>query len=131
MSGLWTNLSVLWTHVSGSPIWRRTAHVFMSNKFSSVMETSSTTINIMKNKEIEPDFEPSMKTLIRIMELIANNASEGKTCLARDANLNYARLAKHIVWLEKKGLVESVVDDQKINVVLTQKGRTFGTMLIN
>jgi predicted transcriptional regulator len=103
----------------------------MSNKFSRVVEMSSTTINIMKSKKIEPDFEPSMKTLIRIMESIANNASEGKTCLARDANLNYARLARHIVWLEKKGLVESVIDDQKINIILTQKGRTFGTMLIN
>src|SRR5579872_7204158 len=102
----------------------------MSNKSSSVMEMSSKTINIMKDKKIKPDFEPSMKTLLRIMKLMASNTSEGKTCLARDTNLNYARLAKHIVWLEKKGLVESVVDDQKINVVLTQKGRTFGTMLI-
>ncbi|MHB8601748.1 MAG: winged helix-turn-helix domain-containing protein [Nitrosotalea sp.] len=91
---------------------------------------SSTTINIVKNENLEPDFEPSMKTLLRIMESMTSNRSEGKTCLARDTNLNYSRLAKHIVWLEKKGLVESVVDDQKINVVLTQKGRTFGTMLI-
>lgn len=91
---------------------------------------SSTTINIVKTEKLEPDFEPSMKTLLRIMESMTSNRSEGKTCLARDTNLNYSRLAKHIVWLEKKGLVESVVDDQKINVVLTQKGRTFGTMLI-
>lgn len=91
---------------------------------------SSTTINIVKAEKLEPDFEPSMKTLLRIMESMTSNRSEGKTCLARDTNLNYSRLAKHIVWLEKKGLVESVVDDQKINVVLTQKGRTFGTMLI-
>ncbi len=103
----------------------------MSNKYSGVMEMSSKTINIMKNKPIEPDFEPSMKTLLRIMESMASNGSEGKTCLARDTNLNYARLAKHIIWLEKKGLVESVIDDQKINVILTQKGRTFGTMIIN
>lgn len=94
------------------------------------MAMSSTTMNIVKTENIEPDFEPSMKTLLRIMESMTSNRSEGKTCLARDTNLNYSRLAKHIVWLEKKGLVESVVDDQKINVVLTQKGRTFGTMLI-
>jgi predicted transcriptional regulator len=94
------------------------------------MAMSSTTINIVKTEKLEPDFEPSMKTLLRIMESMTSNRSEGKTCLARDTNLNYSRLAKHIVWLEKKGLVESVVDDQKINVVLTQKGRTFGTMLI-
>ncbi|HZS74791.1 MAG TPA: winged helix-turn-helix domain-containing protein [Candidatus Nitrosotalea sp.] len=103
----------------------------MSNKYSGVVEMGSKTTNIMKNNPIEQDFEPSMKTLLRILKTMTNNRSEGKTCLARDTNLNYARLAKHIVWLEKKGLVESVIDDQKINVVLTQKGRTFGTMIIN
>lgn len=92
---------------------------------------SSIVLNIVKTEKLEPYFEPSMKTLLRIMESMTSNISEGKTCLARDTNLNYSRLAKHIVWLEKKGLVESVIDDQKINVVLTQKGRTFGTMLIS
>ena len=103
----------------------------MSNKYSNVMEMSSKTIHLVKNKKIEPNFEPSMKTLLRILDLMVNNGAEGKTCLARDTNLNYARLAKHIVWLESKGLVESVVDDQKINVILTQKGRTFSTMIVN
>lgn len=32
---------------------------------------------------------------------------------------NYSRLAKHIVWLEKKGLVESTIEDGKINAALT------------
>jgi len=103
----------------------------MSNKYSNVMEMSSKTIHIVKNKKIEPTFEPSMKTLLRILDLMVNSGAGGKTCLARDTNLNYARLAKHIVWLESKGLVESVVDDQKINVILTQKGRTFSTMIVN
>lgn len=119
------------TLLSGSSICQSTAHIIMLNKSSNVVEMSSKTINIMKSKSIEQDFEPSMRTLLRIMESMTNNRAEGKTCLARDTNLNYARLAKHIVWLEKKGLVESVLDDQKINVILTQKGRTFGTMLIN
>ncbi|MHB8545670.1 MAG: winged helix-turn-helix domain-containing protein [Nitrosotalea sp.] len=103
----------------------------MSNKYSRVMEMSSITINTMKNKKIEPGFEPSMKTLLRIMESMTNNGAEGKTCLARDTNLNYTRLAKHIVWLERKGLVESIIDKSRVNVGLTQKGRTFGTMIIN
>ncbi len=85
---------------------------------------------IVKNKKLEPIFEPSMKTLSRILKTMADTGPGGKTCLARDSNLNYARLAKHIVWLEKKGLVESINNDQKINVVLTQKGRTFGTMCV-
>jgi predicted transcriptional regulator len=50
--------------------------------------------------------------------------------LALDTNLNYSRLAKHIVWLEKKGFVESIISDQKINVILTQKGKMFGNMLV-
>jgi predicted transcriptional regulator len=82
-------------------------------------------IDIIKNKKITPDFEPSMKTLLRILKTMVDSGSEGKTSLARDANLNYTRLAKHIVWLEKKGLVESVITDQKINVILTQEGRIF------
>ena len=85
----------------------------------------------IKSKKLKHDFEPSMKTLLRIMESITKNGSEGKTCLARDTNLNYTRLAKHIVWLEKKGFAESIIADQKINVTLTQKGRKFALMFSN
>lgn len=102
----------------------------MLNQFSDVM-VSSKTINIMKNKKLESAFEPSMKTLLRIIESMTSNRTEGKTCLARDTNLNYSRLAKHIVWLETKGLVESTIDKSKINVSLTQKGRVFASTLSN
>jgi predicted transcriptional regulator len=102
----------------------------VSNKLIDAIATQSKTTNIIKNEKMENDFEPSMKTLLRIMDAMLNNNSEGKTCLARDTNLNYARLAKHVAWLEQKGLVESIIHDQKINVVLTQKGRTFGTTII-
>jgi predicted transcriptional regulator len=91
---------------------------------------NSKTINIIKSKKTEPDFKPSMKTLLRIMESMINNCSEGKTCLARDTNLNYGRLAKHIIWLEKKGFVESITSDQKINVILTPQGRIFASALV-
>ncbi len=73
--------------------------------------------------------EPSMKILIRIVESIIENGSEGKTRLSLDANLNYSRLAKHIIWLEKKGLVESIIEDSKINVGLTEKGRLFASTI--
>jgi predicted transcriptional regulator len=49
--------------------------------------------------------------------------------LSIDTNLNYTRLAKHIVWLEKKGLVESIIDESKINVGLTEKGRIFASTI--
>ncbi len=86
--------------------------------------------NIIKNKKIEHDFEPSMKILQRITETIMKKGSESKTNLSLDANLNYARLAKHIVWLEKKGLVESIIKDSRINVGLTEKGRIFASTIL-
>jgi predicted transcriptional regulator len=86
-------------------------------------------IDIVKNKKLEPDFEPSIKTLSRILQTMVDNGPEAKTSLSLDANLNYARLAKHIVWLEKKGLVESTIDKSKINVGLTAKGRAFASTL--
>ena len=76
------------------------------------------------------EFEPSMKTLLRIMESISESGADVKTSLALKTNLNYSRLAEHIVWLEKKCLVESIISEQKINVALTQKGRIFVTMLV-
>ena len=91
----------------------------------------SKTIDIVKYKKLEPNFEPSMKTLTRILKTMVDNGPEAKTSLSLDTNLNYARLAKHIVWLEKKGLVESTIDKSKINVGLTEKGRVFASMLSN
>jgi len=70
-----------------------------------------------------------MKTLSRILKTMTENGPEAKTSLSLGTNLNYARLAKHIVWLEKKGLVESTIDKTKINVGLTEKGRVFASTL--
>jgi predicted transcriptional regulator len=89
------------------------------------------TIDIIKNKKIEPNFEPSMKTLSRILKTITDKGPEAKTILSLDANLQYSRLAKHIVWMEKKGLVESRVDKSKINIGLTEKGKIFAETLSN
>ena len=86
-------------------------------------------IKIVKSKKLEPSFEPSMKTLSRIVKSMTETGAGGKTQLSLDANLNYARLAKHIVWLEKKGLAKSTIEDNKINVALTTKGREFASMI--
>ena len=94
-----------------------------------VMVEKSKIIDIVKKKKLEPDFEPSMKTLSRIFKTMVDNGPEAKTSLSLDTNLNYARLAKHIVWLEKKGLVESTIDKTKINVGLTAKGRVFASTI--
>ena len=95
------------------------------------MAVNSRIIDIVKKKKIESDFEPSMKTLLRMMKAMTENGSKGKTQLSLHTNLNYTRLAKHIVWLEKKGLVKSTIDKSKINVGLTEKGRIFASTLSN
>jgi predicted transcriptional regulator len=86
-------------------------------------------IKIIKSKKLEPSFEPSMKTLMRIMNTMTEKGVGGKTQLSLDTHLNYTRLAKHIVWLEKKDLVESIIEDSKINVSLTAKGRVFASII--
>ena len=86
-------------------------------------------IKIIQSKKLESTFDPSMKTLMRIVKFMTENSSGGKTQLALDTKLNYARLAKYIVWMEKKGLVESTIDDNKINVALTKTGRDFAKVI--
>jgi len=88
-------------------------------------------VDIIKDKKLESDFEPSMKTLSRILKSITDKGPEPKTILSVNANLNYSRLAKHIVWLEKKGLVESTLEKSQIKVGLTKKGREFTSTLLD
>jgi len=84
---------------------------------------------IIKSKKLEAGFEPSMKILSRILKIMTESGAEGKTQLSLHTNVNYTRLAKHIVWLEKKGLAKSTIEDNKINVGLTEKGREFASMI--
>jgi predicted transcriptional regulator len=86
-------------------------------------------VEIIKTKSLVPTFDPSMKTLMCIMKFMTENSSGGKTQMALDTKLNYARLAKHLVWMEKKGLVESTIDNSKINVALTTTGRDFAKII--
>ena len=72
-----------------------------------------------------------MKTLSRILKSIIDNGPEARSSLSLDANIQYTRLAKHIVWLEKNGLVESTIDKSQIKVGLTKKGKEFAITLFN
>ncbi len=78
---------------------------------------------------VKNNFEPSMKIIHRIIRCLLKNESETKTHLARNANLNYTRLVKHIMWMEKKGLVKSTVENSRIKVNLTDKGRMFAATI--
>lgn len=81
--------------------------------------------NVSKDKKIQPDFKPTTKTLVRILKTIEESGEEAKTALSINTHLNYSRLARHILWLEEKGLVESKIDKSKIKVALTKKGKAF------
>jgi predicted transcriptional regulator len=88
-------------------------------------------IDIIKNKKLEADFRPSIKIMLRIMKDMIKNDPKAKTTLSVDTHLNYTRLAKHIVWMEKKGLVESKIDKSSIKVGLTKKGKEFVSTFSN
>jgi predicted transcriptional regulator len=91
-----------------------------------IQSTDKSKINkIVAKKTRKENFEPSMKIIHRIIKCLIKNEAETKTNLSRNANLNYIRLVKHIEWLEKKGLVKSIIKNSKINVMLTEKGRIF------
>lgn len=105
-------------HISWS-----TAHVV------DVKVMNSKTRDVVKKKT--NSFDPSTKTLSRILRSIQDTGPKEKTTLSVDTNLNYKRLAKHIVWMEAKGLVESTIVKSRIKIDLTEKGREFTTVFFN
>ena len=70
-------------------------------------------------------FDPSTKLLTRVLKILLKRCTMGKTVLAQKANVNYARLVKHLNWLEQKGFVKFVVENGKVNIVLTKNGKEF------
>jgi predicted transcriptional regulator len=63
------------------------------------------------------------------MKVLLENNSTGKTNLSQQTNVNYVRLSKHIKWLEKRNLIKSVVEEDKIVIILTESGRKFALTL--
>ncbi len=85
---------------------------------------------LIMEKNQKSDFEPSMKSLLRIMKYMSEHASENKTNLSHDTNLNYSRLSEHVAWMEKKGLIELVVEEGKVNISLTRDGKAFASTIL-
>jgi predicted transcriptional regulator len=110
------------TKISKSTIWVEKRGI------TNTLNNSIIDKKIKKNK-LEKNFEPSMKMLIRIMDSMTEKGSKSKTNLSRGANLNYTRLVKHVIWLEKKGLVKSTIENARIKVNLTEKGRVFAATI--
>src|SRR5574342_106048 len=56
------------------------------------------------------NFEPSMKLLSRILKVLIDSNSIVKTTISKKANMNYRRLTRYLDWLQKKHLIESIID---------------------
>ena len=83
----------------------------------------------LRNAKSDCEFSPSVKILSRIIKVMLEKNSVGKTNLSQQANVNYVRLSKHLKWLEKRNLVELVIEDSKICIILTESGRKFALTL--
>ena len=83
----------------------------------------------LRNAKSDYEFSPSVKILSRIIKVMLEKNSVGKTNLSQQANVNYVRLSKHLKWLEKRNLVELVIEDSKICIILTESGRKFALTL--
>ena len=58
-----------------------------------------------ENQLLSIPSEPSMKSLSRIMKVMTEEGPIGKTQLSLETKINYTRLVRHIVWLEKRSLL--------------------------
>ena len=87
--------------------------------------------NVIRKKKIDSNhiFVPSMKFVSRVMKVILEKNSIGRTTLSQEANINYSTLSECIEWLEKKSLVELIIENGKVNVKLTAVGRDFASQL--
>lgn len=82
--------------------------------------------NLKKEKS---EFEPSMKILMRTLGTMLESGSIGKLALSQTGKINYPRLNKHLDWLTKKQLIEAVLEDNKMKLRLTQKGKDLAITL--
>ncbi|HET7336388.1 MAG TPA: hypothetical protein VFJ23_00675 [Candidatus Nitrosotalea sp.] len=87
-----------------------------------------------KNKGIlgtnKDSFRYDLNQISRIMIVLLEKNSVGKTNLSLETNINYAKLLKHLKRLEEKRFIVSVIEDGKTNVKLSKIGRDFTMMLL-
>ncbi len=86
---------------------------------------------IENTKDAGPIFGLSMNMLSRITKIMYDSGSLGKTALSRETKISYDRLFKYLDWMEKKYLIEPVLEDHKVKLRLTEKGRHFAVLFCN
>ncbi len=69
-------------------------------------------------------FVPSGKLLNRIIKILLKSAI-GRTALAKEINVNYTRLVKHLEWLEQRGFIRMVIEKGRVTALLTKTGKIF------
>lgn len=70
-----------------------------------------------------------LNQISRIMIVLLEKNSVGKTNLSLETSINYAKLLKHLQRLEEKQFIVLVIEDGKTNVTLGKIGRDFAMML--
>ncbi len=75
-------------------------------------------------------FVPSGKLLNKMLRILLKNTM-GRTALAKKINVNYMRFLQHLTWLEQKDFIKLVIEQGKVNVVLTETGKKFAKTIIS
>jgi predicted transcriptional regulator len=78
----------------------------------------------------ESHFNPTVTTLFRVLKVLLERNSIGRTSLCQAANIHYGRLVKCLTYLQDKGCIEHVVEEARVRVRLTVKGREFASALL-
>jgi predicted transcriptional regulator len=74
-------------------------------------------------------FNPTVLTILRILHPLLENGSMTRTDLSRGAKINYSVFKRYFAWLRGKGLVELAMEEEKITVRITKKGRDLALIL--
>ncbi|MEM4250170.1 MAG: hypothetical protein QW395_07805, partial [Candidatus Nitrosotenuis sp.] len=85
--------------------------------------------DIQKKKENVVDFEPNPKVLPKIIKILFEEGQIGRTALSLKTKINYQVLSKHVIWLQRKGLIEFEIVGGKLLMKLTESGREFAQKL--
>jgi predicted transcriptional regulator len=74
-------------------------------------------------------FNPTINTLCRIMKALSEQNSINRTTLSTIANVHYSRLSKCLELLQERNYIELVIQNQVVNIRLTERGREFASKL--
>ncbi|MBO3757504.1 MAG: winged helix-turn-helix domain-containing protein [Thermoproteota archaeon] len=70
-------------------------------------------------------YRSNLSIIVDILSAIKEEGRIGKSRIMQKANLSYDRLGPRIEELLRRGLIEEVIDENKVLYQLTEKGYTF------